>query len=99
MPLVLRREMIDIRESVRESILQVAAPKTDKAAQSILGVPQASAKSDNSSDSEEIVASAGFDFSRIEPFVKYLKEAISWEEPKEAPCKARKYFPNLKKDP
>lgn len=85
-----------IKESVQESILQVAAPETDKAAQSTSGVPQASEKSDNSSDSEEIEASAGFDFSQIEPFVKYVKEAISWEEPKEAPSKARKYFLNVK---
>lgn len=42
-------------------------------------------------------------FSRIrlcsEPFVKSVKEAIGWEEPKEAPQKMKKYFPNLKKDP
>lgn len=43
--------------------------------------------------------SVGFDFALVEPFVKSVKEAIGWEEPKEAPQKMKKYFPNLKKDP
>lgn len=89
-----------IRESIKESILQVSATEPNRPAQSassaVSCIPQ---KSDNSSDEEELQASTGFDFTLINPFAKSVKEEIGWEESREAPHKLRKYFLNLKKDP
>lgn len=83
-----REKKSNARESVRDLTLQVSVSEADKPVQSTSSAsPITSRKSDASSDSDDLEVSAGFDFSLIEPLGKSVKEAIKWEESKEAPQK------------
>lgn len=84
--------------AAHESIRQASMASTSYTPQDLS--PSAShTLQEDSPEEEEILIPTSFDFALIDPFAKSVKEAIGWEEEKEAPRKLRKYFPNLKKDP
>lgn len=90
----------ELTNIIRESTLQVSAPEMDRPAPSTsAAASHITPKSDDSSDNEELEISTGFDFALLNTFAKLVKEAIGWDDSKEAPRKILKYLPNLKKEP